>query len=236
MIQTQISILPSTLNMEEEFSAWVTRHCNDTSIVLDVGAGSGRTKNPEYIRPHIARLVGVDPDATIERNPYLDERYQATLEDFAQNYNQTFDCLYARFVIEHVTNPDTFIQSCRSLLKPGGTLFGITPNLWHYFGLITKISSSMGIEDWLLDRLIGVQAKANYHFPTAYRLNSIPAIKHTLEQNGFREVEFKCFDWAHGFKYCIPRLLHWFPDIYSRLVYRLGAPYIMGHIMFKATA
>jgi SAM-dependent methyltransferase len=143
--------------------------------------------------------------------------------------------LYTSFVIEHVTNPDIFIQSCRSLLKPGGMFFGVTPNLWHYFGLITKISSALGIEDWLLNHLIGVQAKASYHFPTAYRLNSITAIKHSLKQHGFREVEFKCIDQTDRFESYFPSSLRWFPGIYSRLVYRLRLPHIMGLLMFKAT-
>src|SRR5437764_9863445 len=146
MIKTQISSLPSTIDVLEEFPAWIVQYCNPHSVVLDVGAGAGKTGNPVHIRPHIARLVGVDPDATIAQNPYLDEGHQTTLEDFALDRGHVFDCLYTSFVIEHITRPHTFLQSCQSLLKPGGTLFAITPNLWHYFGMTTKISATLGIE------------------------------------------------------------------------------------------
>src|SRR5712692_131177 len=236
MIRSQLSILLSNTDALIEFPRWVAQHCDRTSIVLDVGAGRDTTASAAVIRQKVALLVGVDPDASIAQNPYLDERYQASIEDFAKDRGPSFDCLYTMFVLEHVTQPQEFLSACRSLLKPGGMLFGVTPNLWHYFGMATKLSASLGIEDWLLERLIGAQAKASYHFPTAYRLNSIRAIRRILEQTGFQEVEFRCFDHPNNFEYVFPKLLRWFPSSYSRLVYTLRLPQIMGLIMFRATA
>lgn len=234
MIRSQLSILPSNTDVLIEFPRWVTQHCDRTSIVLDVGAGRGTTASAAVIRQKVALLVGVDPDASIAQNPYLDERYQASIEDFAKDRGPSFDCLYTMFVLEHVTQPQEFLSACRSLLKPGGMLFGVTPNLWHYFGLAAKLSASLGIEDWLLDRLIGSEAKNSYHFPTAYHLNSVRVLRHKLLRSAFREVEFRCFDRAYGFEHCFPKPLRRFPSIYSRLVYMLGVPHIMGSIMFKA--
>ena len=94
----------------------------------------------------------------------------------------------------------------------------------------------MGIEEWLLERLVGTRVKAAYHFPTTYRLNSIRTIKRMLEETGFREVEFRYFDSPHRFEYCFPKPLRWFPSVYSRLVYTLGLSKFMGIIMFRATA
>jgi SAM-dependent methyltransferase len=236
MLLTQLSHLPSTTDVQTEFPRWVTQYCDSTSIVLDVGAGKGRTGHAAIIRQKVARLVGVDPDASIVQNPYLDERCQASIEEFAKERDSNFDCLYSTSVLEHVTNPCKFLSACRSLLKPGGTLFSVTPNLWHYFGMATKLSASLRIEDWLLERLVGTQVKASYHFPTTYRLNSIRTLKHTLAYSGFREVEFRCFDQPNGFEYVFPKQLRWFPSFYSHLVYRLRLPQIMGLIMFRATA
>lgn len=236
MIQTQLSYLPSSTDVRIEFPKWICQYCNSESAVLDVGAGKGRTGHALAIKPNVARLVGVDPDASIEENPYLDERYQASIEAFAKEYDSNFDCLYSTSVLEHVTQPGEFLAACRSLLKPGGMLFSVTPNLWHYFGLTTRASASVGIEDWLLERLVGVQLKASYHFPTAYRLNNLRTLKSRLASAGFREVEFKFFDPPEDFKYVFPRPLRWFPGCYSRLVYTLRLPQIMGLIMLRATA
>jgi SAM-dependent methyltransferase len=235
MIPTQLSILPSNTDVLTEFPKWVIQHCEHTSIVLDVGAGKGRKRTPALIRQKVARLVGVDPDSAIEQNPYLDEYYQASVEDFAKDRGSSFDCLYTFFVLEHIRRPHEFLSACKSLLKPNGMLFVATPNLWHFFGMATALSASLGIEDWLLDRLIGAQRKAAYHFPTAYRLNSIRTIRRALEQSGFREVEFKCFDNPNGYNYLIPKPLRWFPNLYSHLIYMIKVPHIMGLIMFKAT-
>ena len=236
MIRTQLSSLPSNIDVLTEFPRWITQYCDHTSIVLDVGAGQGRNKTPAMIQQKVARLVGVDPDSAIAQNPYLDERYQASIEDFAKDRGPCFDCLYTMFVLEHITHTHKFLSACRSLLKPGGMLFGVTPNLWHYFGMATRLSATLGIEDWLLEHLIGAQLKASYHFPTAYCLNSIRTIKRTLAQTGFREVEFRCFDPPDRFEYVFPRQLRWFPRFYSRLAYTLRLPHIMGLIMFRATA
>ncbi len=81
---------------------------------------------------------------------------------------------------------------------------------------------------------MGKQVKASYHFPTAYHLNSIRMIRRTLEQTGFSEVEFRCIDQTNRFESYFPKLLRWFPDPYSPLVYRLKLPQIMGLIMFGA--
>src|SRR5438105_3722497 len=131
MIRTRLSSLPSNTDISTDFPRWVTHYCDHTSIVLDVGAGQGITGDTAIVRQKVARLVGVDPDPTIMQNPYLDERYQASIEDFARNQGSGFDCLYMRFVLEHITHPREFLSACRSLLKPGGMLFGVTPNFWH---------------------------------------------------------------------------------------------------------
>lgn len=235
MIRVQVSSLSAQTDVASEFPRWIIQNCNRTSLVLDVGAGRGRAGTPELIQPNVARLVGVDPDPIIAQNPYLDEHYQARIEDFAREKSSSFDCLYTRFVLEHVTQPLPFLSACRTLLKPGGMLFGVTPNLWHYFGMATKVSAALGIEDWLLERLIGREAKDTYHYPTAYSLNSVRAIKRTLARAGFREVEFKCFDQAKRFEFYFPKLCRWFPRFYTWLVYTFSVPQIMGIIMFKAS-
>jgi len=236
MIRTHVSYLQGNTELNKEFPSWITQNCDSASIVLDVGAGNGRTGHAQVIKQEVACLVGIDPDDSINVHPCLDERYQVTVEDFANDHCRDFDCLYTRFVLEHVANPHDFLVACRSLLKPGGMLFSVTPNLWHYFGMATKLCASLGIEDWLLTRLIGVQAKNSYHFPTMYRLNSMRVLKRALEQAGFREVEFIFFDPPQGFGYVFPGWLRWFPSLYSRLVYMLKLPRFMGLIMLKATA
>jgi SAM-dependent methyltransferase len=236
VIQTHVSSLPPTVDVLAEFPSWVAQHCDGKSAVLEVGAGRGKDGEAAIIRQKVRHLVGIDPDAGILENPYLDERYQTSIEGFARDRAACFDCVYSIAVLEHVTHPHEFFAACRSLLRPGGSMLGATPNLWHYFGVATQVSARLGIQEWLLERLIGVQHKESYHFPAQYRANSIRKIQRVLAQTGFSSVEFRCFDHPQAFEYVFPAAVRWLPASYSRAVYSLRVPAFMGLIMFRATA
>ena len=66
MIQTRISTILPTADVLTVFPEWIVQYCNPTSVVLDVGAGRDKNKTGAFIRPHIARLVGVDPSENIK--------------------------------------------------------------------------------------------------------------------------------------------------------------------------
>lgn len=236
MISKHITIFPATTEINTAFSTWIAEYCTTESYVLDVGAGRDRIHIDAFLQPRVGHLVGVDPSKDILSNPAVDERHCMSIESFAEKEERRFDVLFASKVLEHVGNPKAFFTACRCLLKPGGSFFAATPNLWHYFGLITKFSETVGLEDWLLDRLIGAGNKADYHFPTTYRINSLHAIRRMLEQTGFQCVEFHCFDVPRSYNYVVPKPFRWFPRLYSRVMYRCGLPQFMGTIMFRATA
>lgn len=230
-----LTILPSSANVKSALLDWVIEYCTADSFVLDIGAGKDRSQIDAFIQPRVLRLVGIDPSEDILCNPSVHERYHTSLEKFAEETQEKFDVLFCVMVLEHVTNPDAFFSACRQLLKPGGMVFAVTPNIWHYFGLATKITSSLKINEWLLDRLIGKQAKEAYHFPTIYKVNSLRAIQDTLARTGFHDVEFSCFDNWIEYRYVLPKQLHWFPKVYSHGVYQFDLSHLMGRIMVRAT-
>ena len=227
--------LPPSAHVNSAFLDWLSEYCTSDSYVLDIGAGKDRNQIDASIQPRVLRLVGVDPSDNIRFNTSVHEKYHTSLENFVKGTHEKFDILFCIMVLEHITNPDAFFSACRQLLKPGGTFFAVTPNMWHYFGLATKITSTLKINEWLLDRLIGKQAKEAYHFPTFYKVNSLRAIQNILARTEFHDVEFRCFDNWKEYRYVVPRQLHWFPKLYSHLVYRFNLHHLMGRIMFRAT-
>src|SRR5262249_34942347 len=156
---------------------WVSASCTPDSWVLDVGAGRDMHSIDAALRPQVDYLVGIDPSDDIFLNTALHERHRATIEEFACQTEHRFDVIFCTMVLEHVTDAQAFLSACRSLLKPGGTFLAVTPNVRHYFGFATKLASNLGINEWLLDRLIGKEVKETYHFPTFYKVNSVPAIQ-----------------------------------------------------------
>jgi SAM-dependent methyltransferase len=217
------------------FIAWIAEACSPDALALDIGAGYDRNRADAAVRPLVSCVVGVDPSDSILDNVAVHERHQMSLEEFARTDERQFDVVFACWLLEHVLEPAEFFAGCRRLLRPGGTFFAITPNLWHYFGLTTRAAAALGLEDWALDRIMGSRSKAEYHYPTRYRSNSIRALEHLLADAGFRSVEFRCCDSPADYDYVIPMPLHWFPRLYSRLVYRLRLPSLMGRLMLRAT-
>jgi 2-polyprenyl-3-methyl-5-hydroxy-6-metoxy-1,4-benzoquinol methylase len=156
--KTPIKTLSPNTYVKRAFPDWIIEYCSPDACVLDIGAGKDRSQIDATIQPRVLRLIGIDPSEDILFNPSVHERYHNSLENFANVTQDKFDILFCTMVLEHITNPDTFFSASRQLLKPGGMFFAVTPNMWHYFGLATKITSILKINEWLLDRLIGKQA------------------------------------------------------------------------------
>ena len=114
------------------------------AAVLNIGAGANRSGDMSRVRERAVRLVGVDPSPRIHENSQVDERYEQTIEQFAIGHADEFDLAFSVFVLEHVEDADGFATACARVLKPGGTLMGLTVNAWHYFGFITWAATRLG--------------------------------------------------------------------------------------------
>ena len=102
--------------------------------LLDVGCGGGLLSEP-MCRMGFA-VTGLDAS---EKNigtakahattSALQINYQnATVEQLAADHPSGFDVVLTMEVIEHVSDPEAFLKTCASLVKPGGLLFVATLN------------------------------------------------------------------------------------------------------------
>ena len=231
---SSIDILPPDTNREALLASWILEHCRSDSQVIDVGAGRGRLPFPGDIRQGVRKLVGVDPDPAISQNPFLHETHRCSVEEYALRSSERFDCAYAYMVIEHLADPIPFFKACREVLRPGGHLFAVTPNLLHYFASIAWMSGLMGIQDELLEVLMGADVAESYHVRARYRVNRIAKITKVLKATGFSRVEFRMLDNPSYFESYLPSVLGVLPRVYSRSVYRMRTPALMGTILFHA--
>ncbi len=101
--------------------------------ILDIGCGGGLLSEP--MARLGAEVVGVDaaernvPVASLhadEQGLSIDFRH-ATAEDLVAE-GETFDAVLNMEVIEHVSDPGTFLAACHDLLKPGGLMTCSTIN------------------------------------------------------------------------------------------------------------
>ena len=96
--------------------------------LLDVGCGSGEFLS--RMRTRGWSVAGVEPDpvaARAARDDDLDVRDGSLAE--AAFADDTFDAIVLSHVIEHVHDPIALLRECGRVLRPGGMLVVMTPNL-----------------------------------------------------------------------------------------------------------
>jgi len=231
---TTVTAVPPPRHTVRQFAHWVAGSVAPGVPVLNVGAGANVSG---ALRPLVRRepyLVGVDPDAAIGANASLAERHRMSLEEFAVANAGRFDVVLSVYVAEHVTRPAAFAAASARVLRPGGEWFGLTLNVRHYFGAATWATSRIGASDWLLRRVAGNRLVHEHHFPPAYRMNSVRALRGLCAQAGFERLDVRCYDATDRYQWYLPGGTRWFAPAYTRLVYAAGRPGLMGHLTFRA--
>ncbi|MGH9292508.1 MAG: class I SAM-dependent methyltransferase [Acidimicrobiales bacterium] len=223
---------------EDQYMAlrdWVATVATPKSNLLDVGAGDGDDHYASLIRPLVARMVGVDPSASGGTNPALDEAHAETVESFAAHNAGRFDVGLAVYVAEHVAEPEAFLRACRSCLEPGGSLFVLTPNLWHYFGLAARAVTALGIDDQLLRLLRAKRPGHDHvaHFAVSYRMNTASALARQGAAAGFASLEIAHLENPSVFETYFPGRLALLPQAYAYVVHGLGRGGAFGTLLCR---
>src|SRR5260370_7195512 len=95
---------------------------------LDVGCGRNLFPSNSSLSRALAsrcrRLTGVDPDDTLDQNPFVAERIKGTVRDCPGN--ACYDLVTLRMVAEHVEEPRELIAELARLCKPGGIVIVYT--------------------------------------------------------------------------------------------------------------
>jgi SAM-dependent methyltransferase len=170
------------------------------AVALD--AGCGRTTRLRFYRDRIERLVGLDRDEAAGReNPFLDEFVPGDLEQALPFAGDSFDLVYANFVVEHLQQPERVFAEWRRVLRPGGTLVLLTSN---------RASPLMAAADRLPQRTrlaikrrgAGVEERDIY--PTPYRANTPSKLEQVAASAGFRPVSVNYVGTLHRYGARLP--------------------------------
>jgi len=226
-------LIPAGVQQFDALCAWVLEHCPSGGTVLDVGAGDGDMDYPTRLRARAGRIVGIDPSSGIWQNELVDEQHQRTLEEHAATAPEPYDIAVASYVVEHIAEPERFLEALAACVKPGGSAFLITPHLFHYFGLSAWLANRAHVDEWLLHRIRDEQTLHDHHFPVQYRLNSSGRIRAAAATAGFRAVELRRLDEPGIYQPYFPARLRWLPVIWSRGVHRFHVPAAAGTLLIR---
>lgn len=168
--------------------------------VLDVGCGDG------YFLMHLEKVLGKKSELHgVDYSPYKIRKAkqlpfkfkQANIEEVGLPYEEaTFDLVYAAELIEHLVNPDYFIEECRRVLKPGGYLVISTPNSHAWYN---RVLFFLGIQPIFYELstkspLIGAGLLRGIKKGTVpvghIRIFNTRALKDLLNAEGFRVLKF----------------------------------------------
>ncbi|MDR7103003.1 class I SAM-dependent methyltransferase [Croceicoccus sp. BE223] len=117
------------------------------SKILDCGAARGEQFG--YLQQH--KPITKDEYFGVEWEPGLAAEarskglnvIQGDLNRRLPFDDETFDCVYGLSVLEHLLMPCSWLSECKRVLKPGGRLVLLTPNIATYFTAFNILAGKM---------------------------------------------------------------------------------------------
>jgi SAM-dependent methyltransferase len=167
------------------FRDTILNRVRDSDCILDIGAGIGFVKEMHF-RGRVARVCGLDPEASVLNNPHLDEGKVGFGEKIPWP-DASFDLVFADNVLEHLPDPDAVFREVSRVLKPGGYFLVKTPNRFHYVSLIAHATPASFHK--MFNKFRG--RDDSHTFKTYYRANSKGKIMRLAKRSGLsiRELQ-----------------------------------------------
>ncbi len=195
--------------------------------VLDLGCGTGEMG--AVIKDKFgARVYGIDINSIAvekaRKNGLLAKN--ADIETKWPYENNFFDSVVSTQMIEHLVNPDLFLQESKRVLNKKGLLIITTPNLAAWFNRIILMFGYQPFftEVSTIDKTLGLSFTRNLtpiRKPLGHlRCFTLKALKEILEMHGFELVKIKgspvnYFPWYVSI---FDRFFSFFPSLASDLV------------------
>ncbi len=139
---------------------WVDRRIAPASSILDIGCGAGLASEALAALGHSVLGLDAAPDPIAAAEAHaegqgLPLRYRAGAAEDLVAEGLRFPVITALEVIEHVTDPASFLRLMAALLEPGGRLFVSTLNRTARSLLVAKLGAEyvlrmlpVGTHEW----------------------------------------------------------------------------------------
>ena len=188
-LQLSHRYLPGEPDAYNTFLQLAADSCPEGGRVVDLGCGEEGYLT--YLIDRAGEIIGVDSRVT--EGPY--HRYiQADLDLELPLERESVDLAASKFLLEHLDSPGRFFERAFGILRPGGSLLLMTPNVLYYpYSINFVLSRTMSQERRmrLVERVTGRPLEDV--FPVLYRCNTPSRVKRGLMQAGFDLVHLHTY-------------------------------------------
>ncbi len=210
------------VSTQKQFEGIIRDLLQPHHVVLD--AGCGTRISTKVIKRNCRMVVGVDADEQISGNAKVDAFVHADLGKLPFRDN-VFDLVTAKWVIEHLDNPEDCFREFARICKDNAIVIYVTPNLRHYTYLLSLLTP-FWFHKWFAQYVLGRKDKT---FPTPYKVNTPKKIETMMRDAGFTPVEVRCIDQD-------PAYLGWLTPLYAAgLIYHRLVNHFERLSPFRAT-
>lgn len=133
---------------------------NDKSL-LDLGCGGGVLS--ESMAENGAHVTGIDlaeDSLEIAKLHLYESKHNInyinqSAEDFASQNENSFDVIVCMEMLEHVPDPQSIVNACAKILKPGG---------WLFLSTLNRSPESMVLGIFMAEHVMGLVPKGTHHY------------------------------------------------------------------------
>lgn len=167
----------------ERFAEEVRRHLATAERTLDLGCGRGGIV--EQLAEDDPNIAGFDPDLASLIAHRLPDFPRAAAGEQLPCKADSFDLVYASWLLEHLARPQHSMAEIGRVLRPGGHFVFITPNGGHPLTWLNQLLSRLGRAQLaLVQALYGRQTADT--FPAYYRANSDARLEALATNSGLQ--------------------------------------------------
>ncbi len=170
----------------EERNDRISRSCREhappRARILEIGAGP--TNPTSAFLSSLGELHGVDVSDEASENVHLATNSLIVDGHFAHP-DSSFELAVSNYVVEHVANAKEHLSETHRVLKPGGYYVFRTPNLFHYVGLVSRVTSH-SLHKLVANRLRNHPADHHDPWPTIYAMNTPAAVRRYARSVGLQ--------------------------------------------------
>lgn len=159
-------------------------YTKEDTRILDVGCGHSDLL--KQVHNKTLHTYGIDPDKkALGKNKFIKNKVVGSADNLPFQ-NNFFDLVISSWVLEHLENPGKVFQGIYRVLRPGGKVIFLTPNVWNYnVWFIMLIPNKL--HNYFTRKLYGRQENDTY--PVRYKINSVRKINKTLLPIGFKKIQ-----------------------------------------------